>query len=92
METRAKLLENAKKWFPFDTGSKRDFEVLRDIVGRRPAREGGMRIEAERIAGNRTVFHAYGAGGRGFELSRGVAEDVGLLMFENGMLREKASI
>lgn len=78
------------KWFPFEPKSKRDFEVIRDIVGRRPAREEGLRIEAEKIAGNRVVFHAYGAGGRGFELSRGVAEDVGLLMFENGMLRQMA--
>jgi len=63
--------------------------VIRDIVGRRPAREGGMRIEIERIADGKTVVHAYGAGGRGFELSVGVAEDVVDLMFENGILRTK---
>lgn len=63
--------------------------MIRDIVGRRPAREGGMRIEIERIADGKTVVHAYGAGGRGFELSVGVAEDVVDLMFENGILRTK---
>lgn len=48
-----------------------------------------MRIEIERIADGKTVVHAYGAGGRGFELSVGVAEDVVDLMFENGILRTK---
>lgn len=90
-ETRAKVLEDAARWFPF-AGGERKFNVIRDIVGRRPAREGGMRIEAEKKAGNKFVFHAYGAGGRGFELSRGAAEDVGLLMFENGVLRQRASL
>lgn len=92
LETRTELLEAAMKWFRFPPGSERKFDVIRDVVGRRPAREGGMRIEAEKIAGGRAVFHAYGAGGRGFELSRGVAEDVGLLMFEKGVLKERASL
>jgi D-amino-acid oxidase len=51
-----------------------------------------MRIETEKLQENRFIFHAYGAGGRGFELSHGVAEDVGLLMFEHGVLRERASL
>lgn len=50
-----------------------------------------MRIEAERT-GNRFVFHGYGAGGRGFELSRGAAEDIAQLMFEKGVLRQRASL
>ena len=65
-------------------------KVLGDIVGRRPAREGGMRVETEgvslEVARNRTeekkrvVVHAYGAGGRGYELSWGVAQEaVGLI-------------
>ena len=46
--------------------------VLRDIVGRRPTRHGGIRLEREN---NDTVplIHAYGLGGRGYELSWGVA-------------------
>ncbi|CAH0033255.1 unnamed protein product [Clonostachys rhizophaga] len=55
--------------------------VISDVVGRRPMREGGMRIEfEEKQAG--IVLHAYGAGGRGFELSWGVANEV------EGMVKE----
>lgn len=39
-----------------------------------------MRLEVERVGAGRRVVHAYGAGGRGVELSRGVAEMVGDLM------------
>ncbi|GFF31280.1 D-amino-acid oxidase [Aspergillus lentulus] len=92
LETRKQLLANAAKWFPFSKESGGQFDVIRDIVGRRPAREGGMRIEAERVGGDRFIVHAYGAGGRGFELSWGVAQDVVQLMFENGLARQKASL
>ncbi|KAJ9410114.1 hypothetical protein DTO045G8_2107 [Paecilomyces variotii] len=93
-ETRAQLLENASKWFPFTPESGGKFDVIRDIVGRRPAREGGMRIEVEKVGkdSNKTIVHAYGAGGRGFELSWGVAEDVTLLMLENRLLHARASL
>ena len=55
-------------------------EVIHDVVGFRPTREGGMRIELEKansgeMAGN-SLVHAYGAGGRGYEISWGVAEEV----------------
>ncbi|RAK75758.1 Fcf1-domain-containing protein [Aspergillus fijiensis CBS 313.89] len=92
-ETRARILANAAKWFFFAEGSERKFDVIQDIVGRRPAREGGMRIEVERLEagdGQRTVVHAYGAGGRGFEISWGVAEDVFKLMAEHGLVQQKA--
>ncbi|KAJ5165868.1 D-amino-acid oxidase [Penicillium capsulatum] len=92
VETRERLLASAAKWFPFTPESNGRFDVIRDIVGRRPAREGGMRIEVEKLTDGKSVVHAYGAGGRGFELSRGVAEDVVGLMLENGLLREKASL
>ncbi|PWY65600.1 Fcf1-domain-containing protein [Aspergillus heteromorphus CBS 117.55] len=93
LETRAQLLANAAKWFPFAEGSKEQFDVIRDILGRRPAREGGMRLEAEKLdRGSGTLVHAYGAGGRGFELSWGVAEDVFGLMKKIGLVREKASL
>lgn len=49
--------------------------VLADIVGRRPAREGGVRLEVEEREGNKVV-HAYGAGGRGYEISWGVGSEV----------------
>lgn len=59
-------------------------------MGRRPARDGGLRIEVEPVGNGKNVVHAYGAGGRGFELSRGVAEDVTALMLESGFLRVQA--
>ena len=92
IETRNQLLANAAKWFPFTPESGGKFDVIRDIVGRRPAREGGMRIEAEKVAEDKYVVHAYGAGGRGYELSWGVAGDVVKLMRENGLVTEKASL
>ncbi|CAI6071100.1 unnamed protein product [Clonostachys chloroleuca] len=59
-----------------------NMSVIQEIVGRRPAREGGLRLEIE-FPGNMNstesklpVLHAYGAGGRGFEISWGVAESV----------------
>ncbi|KAJ5123176.1 hypothetical protein N7448_009273 [Penicillium atrosanguineum] len=89
-ETRAQLLAKASKWFPFASESGGQFDVIHDIVGRRPAREGGMRIEVEKLENEKQIVHAYGAGGRGFELSHGVAEDTVALMLENGLLKEKA--
>lgn len=49
------------------------------MVGRRPTRVGGMRIEVESRkleSGQGCVVHAYGAGGRGYEISWGVAQEV----------------
>ncbi|KAB8234446.1 hypothetical protein ETB97_003818 [Aspergillus alliaceus] len=92
LETREMLLANAAKWFPFSPESERRFDVIRDIVGRRPAREGGIRIEAEKVEDGKVVVHAYGAGGRGYELSWGVAGDVVKLMVSNGLLGERASL
>lgn len=89
-EIRTQLLTNASKWFPFAPESGGQFDVIRDIVGRRPAREGGLRIEVEQVGDGKNIVHAYGAGGRGFELSRGVAEDATALMLESGLLRVQA--
>ncbi|CAL5870871.1 uncharacterized protein PFLUO_LOCUS5112 [Penicillium psychrofluorescens] len=85
-ETRKRLLANAAKWFPFTPESGGQFDVVQDIVGRRPAREGGVRIEAEKLDGERYIVHGYGAGGRGFEISKGVAEDITTLMVEKGLV------
>lgn len=35
-----------------------------------------MRLQLETLASNRKVAHAYGAAGRGVELSWGIAEEV----------------
>ncbi|KAI1909992.1 hypothetical protein LOZ12_000462 [Ophidiomyces ophidiicola] len=78
--TRETLLANAAKLYPAILNSEGKFDVIRDIVGRRPAREGGLRLEVEVLPSTapleRKVVHAYGAGGRGVELSWGVAEEV----------------
>lgn len=67
-----------------DPQKARDVKVIADVVGRRPTRDGGVRIEVEekQLTGTdgelRTghVLHAYGAGGRGYEISWGVANEV----------------
>lgn len=87
-QVREKLLENGAKLYPSILNKEGKFDVIRDIVGRRPARDGGLRLEAETLPGtekqkNRVVVHAYGAGGRGVELSWGIAEKVLKLVQEN---------
>ncbi|EZF34333.1 hypothetical protein H109_05269 [Trichophyton interdigitale MR816] len=79
---REELLRNAAKMYPGIVNSKGGFEVIKDIVGRRPAREGGMRLEVEILPDKRPVVHAYGIGGRGFETSWGIAEDVQRMVTE----------
>ncbi|CAG9982834.1 unnamed protein product [Clonostachys byssicola] len=85
--TRRRLLAGVEELKPYalSSGSSRQPEkisVIQEIVGRRPAREGGLRLETE-FPGNTysteskiPVIHAYGAGGRGFEISWGVADRV----------------
>ncbi|KAI1327477.1 FAD dependent oxidoreductase [Xylariaceae sp. FL0255] len=51
------------------------FDIVRHAVGLRPYREGGVRIEKERI-GDTWVVHNYGHGGWGYQGSYGCAEDV----------------
>ncbi|KEF59950.1 uncharacterized protein A1O9_04798 [Exophiala aquamarina CBS 119918] len=75
-ETRSKLLQQCVEVFPDFVESIEEFEVVKDNVGRRPWREGGVRVEIESIDGDRRLVHSYGAGGRGYELSWGVAERV----------------
>lgn len=74
-ETRQLLLKQSVECFPDFVKRLDDFEVLRDNVGRRPFREGGLRMEVEEVdGGRRRIVHGYGAGGRGYELSWGAAE------------------
>ncbi|KAI6750369.1 hypothetical protein HG530_014650 [Fusarium avenaceum] len=81
-ETRARLLEAAQSMIPQACGQNENsgpLKFIKDVVGRRPAREGGMRVETEAkdtTWGVKHVVHAYGAGGRGYELSWGVASEV----------------
>ncbi|KAL9089431.1 MAG: hypothetical protein Q9165_005752 [Trypethelium subeluteriae] len=47
--------------------------IIRHGVGLRPVREGGQRIEKERL-GDVTIVHNYGHGGYGYQTSYGTAE------------------
>lgn len=79
-DVRRRLLASFAATYPgILNGGEDEFRVVRDIVGRRPTRHGGTRLELEdRIP--KPVVHAYGLGGRGYELSWGVAEEVAALV------------
>ncbi|MEU1127609.1 FAD-dependent oxidoreductase, partial [Streptomyces sp. NPDC005899] len=47
--------------------------IIGHRVGLRPAREAGVRIEAERLAGGALLVHNYGHGGAGVTVARGCA-------------------
>src|SRR5215468_9164742 len=47
--------------------------IIRTVVGLRPFRASGFRVEAERL-GDKTVVHNYGHGGGGITLSWGTSE------------------
>ncbi|KIW18627.1 hypothetical protein PV08_02916 [Exophiala spinifera] len=83
-EVRRTLLERAAAMYPPIT-AEGGFEVIRDIVGRRPTRRGGLRlctemmeVDPDKGKEKRTLqlVHAYGAGGSGYELSWGVAREI----------------
>ncbi|KAM0550675.1 hypothetical protein ACHAPJ_008739 [Fusarium lateritium] len=87
-DTRSQILAAAESTVPQACSNQQTLDsvkVIKDVVGRRPAREGGMRVETEArdtTWGVKKVVHAYGAGGRGFELSWGVASEVAELVKE----------
>lgn len=58
-----------------------DLSVIRHGVGLRPLRDGGPRIEKEKI-GRGWVVHNYGHGGYGYQSSYGCAQDVVKLVEE----------
>lgn len=70
-----RIMERCVKAFPELVGGKgtaADLDVIRHGVGLRPVREGGTRVEKERI-GDVWVVHNYGAGGAGYQNSYGAA-------------------
>lgn len=52
------------------------FDVVQSRVGLRPGREGGTRVELEKLDKGRTVVHNYGHGGFGYQCSWGCSMEV----------------
>lgn len=70
-----RIMKRAVQACPELTGGKgiEALDVIRHAVGLRPVREGGTRIEKERM-GSLWIVHNYGAGGTGYQSSYGSAE------------------
>ncbi|RMJ29087.1 D-amino acid oxidase [Aspergillus sp. HF37] len=70
-----RIMKRAVEICPGLTGGKgiEHLDIVRHGVGLRPVREGGTRIEKERM-GDAWVVHNYGAGGAGFQSSYGCAQ------------------
>ena len=95
MELSKRIMERAVKLAPQLTDGKgvQALDVIRHVVGLRPVREGGTRVEREVIEkdGRKVgVVHSYGHGGFGYQSSYGcAAEVVGLVsqtVVEEGQL------
>ncbi|KUI60501.1 D-amino-acid oxidase [Cytospora mali] len=84
LEVRERLCRNFVATYPKIADESGSVRVLKDVVGRRPARHGGARLEREEVGPGKTVVHAYGLGGRGYEMSWGVAETVASLVADAG--------
>ncbi|KAH7417893.1 FAD dependent oxidoreductase [Cadophora sp. MPI-SDFR-AT-0126] len=73
-----RIMKRAVEMCPQLTGGKgiEALSVIRHGVGLRPLRNGGARIEKERIEGGQWVVHNYGHGGWGYQGSYGCSEGV----------------
>lgn len=83
IEVRKELLRKFAATYPQILDRNGNFTVMKDVVGRRPTRKGGMRVENETVDGDKRIIHAYGLGGRGYELSWGLADVVAQLLDEH---------
>ncbi|CZR63596.1 probable D-aspartate oxidase [Phialocephala subalpina] len=95
LETRDVILQRVATMFPQILNAEGKFDVVEDIVGRRPTRRGGLRLEVEWVGeadASRKIVHAYGAGGRGYELSWGVAKEVVELVYGDKTSKMKSSL
>ena len=72
-----RIMKRAVRACPELTGGQgvEGLDVVRHGVGLRPVREGGARVEKERVGGV-WVVHNYGAGGAGYQSSYGCAMEV----------------
>jgi D-amino-acid oxidase len=85
-----RIMRRAVEVCPTLTGGKgiEHLDIVRHGVGLRPVREGGTRIEKERI-GDVWVVHNYGAGGAGYQSSYGCAQAAVNLVEEAMEVRAK---
>lgn len=65
----------------FPSADPTNFEIVRDLVGIRPQRNGGVRLAKEVIDGQKVV-HAYGVEAGGYVCSWGLAKEVAKLVNE----------
>ncbi|KAL1855820.1 hypothetical protein VTK73DRAFT_8462 [Phialemonium thermophilum] len=81
IDLRNDILRRVKENAPafFRDGKVENAEIIRDIVGLRPARTGGVRVEREVLDGQ-NIVHAYGTGGGGYVFSFGVGRAAGTLV------------
>lgn len=86
-----RIMQRAVKICPALTNGRgiEHLDIIRHGVGLRPVREGGTRIEKERIEGV-WVVHNYGAGGAGYQSSYGCAQAAVKLIEE--VLASKAKL
>lgn len=89
LEVRERLVRSFLATYPSIAGQSGSVTVLKDVVGRRPTRHGGARLERQDVAPSRSVVHAYGLGGRGYEMSWGVAEIVARLVEKSGVVKAR---
>lgn len=55
-------------------------QIMREAAGLRPAREGGVRIEKQRLPNGKCIIHNYGAAGTGFQSGYGMSLEAVALM------------
>lgn len=90
-EIAERIMKRAVELCPALTGGKSwdNLDVIRHGVGLRPYREGGVRIEREKIDGVEVV-HNYGHGGWGYQASYGCSQ--GVVELVEAALKPKARL
>ncbi|KAF4548743.1 FAD dependent oxidoreductase-like protein 6 [Elsinoe fawcettii] len=79
-EVTERILAGARSLAPeLLTGRNGEFEVISAQVGFRPGRDGGARVESEKV-GDWKVVHAYGVDGAGYQNSIGLGQEVASLV------------
>ncbi|KAJ4397282.1 hypothetical protein N0V93_001506 [Gnomoniopsis smithogilvyi] len=89
LQVRETLIRKFLATYPSIADQSGSVRVLKDVVGRRPTRHGGARLEKESVGQSRSVVHAYGLGGRGYEMSWGVAETVSKLVEQSVVVKAR---